>query len=80
MSFRKLREFSLPWPSWSPSYVYQAPDFDEALLDADVDESALAAEALAPEDVELGLLERAATLFLTTLIRVRLPTAVGALA
>src|SRR5690606_31315210 len=24
---RKLRAFSLPWPSWSPSYVYQEPDF-----------------------------------------------------
>jgi hypothetical protein len=24
-SRRKLRAFSLPWPSWSPSYVYQAP-------------------------------------------------------
>src|SRR5690606_10174092 len=25
LSLRKLRAFSLPWPSWSPSYVYQAP-------------------------------------------------------
>src|SRR6185436_3689763 len=26
LSFRKVRAFSLPCPSWSPSYVYQAPD------------------------------------------------------
>jgi hypothetical protein len=23
---QEVRAFSLPWPSWSPSYVYQAPD------------------------------------------------------
>src|SRR3954469_23141156 len=38
-----------------------------ALLDTDVDQAALAAEALAPEDVELGLLERRGHLVLDDL-------------
>src|SRR6185436_19196641 len=39
----------------------------DALLDADVDERALARDALAVEDVELGLLERRADLVLDDL-------------
>ena len=48
---------------------------DEALLDTHVDQRALLADALAVEDVELGLLERRRDLVLDDLDPVRLPTA-----
>ena len=48
------------------------------MLDAHVDEAALAGDALAVDDVELGLLNGGATLFLTTLTRARLPDDLGA--
>src|SRR4051794_24741352 len=50
-----------------------------ALLDADVDQPALAAEALAPEDVELGLLERRGDLVLDDLDPGAAADGVGAL-
>src|SRR3954451_14999938 len=50
-----------------------------ALLDADVNQPALAAEALAPEDVELGLLERRGDLVLDDLDPGAAADGVGAL-
>src|SRR4030095_3865612 len=52
---------------------------DEALLYADVDEPPLAAEALPPEDVELGLLERRGDLVLDDLDTGAAPDRVRAL-
>src|SRR5688500_17858165 len=52
---------------------------DEALLDPHVDEPTLAAEALTPEDVELGLLERRGNLVLDDLDAGAAADRVGAL-
>jgi hypothetical protein len=49
--------------------------FDDLGVHAHVDDLALAADAFAEQDVELGGLERGETLFLTTLTLVSLPMA-----
>jgi hypothetical protein len=49
--------------------------FEDLGVHAHVDDLALAADALAEQDVELGRLERGETLFLTTLTLVSLPMA-----
>src|SRR5207244_8043097 len=69
-----------PTPPPPPFPTRRSSDLlaDDPLLDADVDERALAADALAVDDVELGLLERRGDLVLDHLAAGAVADRVGA--
>ena len=67
-SLRKLRTFSRPWPMRSPWKLYQAPLLSTMLWsDGEVERVALAGDAFAVEDVELGVAEGSGDLVLDDL-------------